>query len=76
MSFWKKIPGNAEVILTGGVKEEVLFPLDTDPDFIVRGYVVINGKRIKADIGLIESVSGWNEEFHEVSPRLYREIRK
>lgn len=76
MSPWKKIPENAEVILTGVVKEEVLLPLDTDPDFIVRGYVVINGERIKADIGLIEFVSGWNEEFHEVSPRLYREIRK
>lgn len=76
MNEWKRIPEDAEVILTGGMKEEVLFPLDTDPDFIVRGIVTINGEQIKADIGLIESVSGWNEEFHEVNPRLYREVRK
>lgn len=75
MSPWQKIPEGAEVILTGGMKEEVLFPEDTDPDFIVRGLIVIDGMPIRADIGLIEAVSGFNEEFHELNPKLYREVR-
>ncbi len=75
MSIWKKIPEGAEVIMTGGMTEEVLFPLDTDPDFIVRGYVVIDGEKIKADIGLVEWVSGLWQEFHGVEPKLYREVR-
>lgn len=75
MSVWKKIPEGAEVIITGGVNEEVLFPLDTDPDFVVRGLITIDGKQIKADIGLIEAVCGWGECFHELNPRLYREVK-
>ena len=74
MREWKRIPEGAEVILTGGMTEEVLFPEDTDPDFIVRGIITINGKSIKADIGLVEWVSGLWEEFHGIEPKLYREV--
>ena len=74
MRPWKKIPEDAGVVLTGGMKEEVLFPEDSDPDFIVRGMVIIDGKPIKADIGLFECVSGFNECFHELNPRLFREV--
>jgi len=74
MSFWKRIPEDAEVVITGGMTEEVLFPLESDPDFIVRGYITINDERIRADIGLVEAVSGWGECFHELNPRLYREV--
>ena len=74
MSAWQKIPEGAGVVIKGGVYEEVLFPEDSEPDFIVRGIVIIDGNPIKADVGLVEAVSGWGECFHELNPRLYREV--
>lgn len=63
------------MVITGGMKEEILFPLDSDPDFVVRGLVIIDGETIQAEIGLVEWVAGLWEEFHGVEPKLYREVR-
>ncbi len=68
MRWWKKIHEGDEVVITGGMVEEVYFPLETDPDFIVRGYV--NGR--KADIGLMTSST--DGCVSETYPAVYREV--
>ena len=73
--MWLPIPEGAKVTLKNNNKEELLFPEDGDPDFVARGTVTINGKDIKADIGLREWVSGWGECYHEYEPICYREVK-
>lgn len=71
---WQPIPDGATVTLKNRNKEEILFPAENDPDFVASGTITIDGKEIRADIGLREYVSGWGECFHDYEPISWRAV--